>query len=89
MNEKEISQYLSYILRHKPEEIGLELDSEGWGNIAELIKKSQPVNHTSLSLAVIQTAVTNSDKKRFQISNDGWLCCTKIQKLKFPQSTQI
>ncbi|MEG2358301.1 RNA 2'-phosphotransferase [Acinetobacter sp.] len=71
MNEKELSKYLSYILRHKPEEIGLELDSEGWGNIAELIKKSQPVTHASLSLAVIQAAVTNSDKKRFQISDDG------------------
>ena len=71
MNEKELSKYLSYILRHKPEEIGLELDSEGWGNIAELTKKSQPVNHTSLSLELIQAAVTNSDKKRFQISNDG------------------
>ena len=71
MNEKELSKYLSYILRHKPEEIGLELDSEGWGNIAELIKKSQPVNHAPLSWAAIQAAVKNSDKKRFQISDDG------------------
>jgi len=35
------------------------------------IKKSQPVNSAPLSLAAIQAAVTNSDKKRFQISDDG------------------
>ncbi|WP_171260345.1 RNA 2'-phosphotransferase, partial [Acinetobacter baumannii] len=35
MNEKAISQYLSFILRHKPEEIGLTLDREGWANIEE------------------------------------------------------
>jgi putative RNA 2'-phosphotransferase len=67
MSEKEISQYLSFILRHKPEEIGLELNSEGWGNISELIEKSQPINNTKLTLEIIQTIVKNSDKKRFQM----------------------
>nr|EQN30968.1 hypothetical protein HMPREF0014_04576 [Acinetobacter sp. RUH 2624] len=37
MNEKAISQYLSFILRHKPEEIDLTLDREGWANIEDLI----------------------------------------------------
>lgn len=71
MSDKEISQYLSFILRHKPEEIGLELNSEGWGNIPELIEKSQLINNTKLTLEIIQKIVGNSDKKRFQISNDG------------------
>ena len=71
MSEKEISQYLSFILRHKPEEINLELNSEGWGNISELIEKSQPINNTKLTLETIQAIVKNSDKKRFQISDDG------------------
>lgn len=71
MSEKEISQYLSFILRHRPEEIGLELNSEGWGNIFELIEKSQPINNTKLTLEIIQTIAKNSDKKRFQISDDG------------------
>lgn len=31
MNNIEISKYLSYILRHKPETINLKLDKEGWG----------------------------------------------------------
>jgi len=70
MNEKKISQYLSYILRHKPEEIGLTLDVEGWANLDELIDKSQPIEGTILTHEIIQTIVQNSDKKRFQLSND-------------------
>ena len=36
LNMKEhtqISKFLSLILRHKPEEIGLKLDQEGWAKI--------------------------------------------------------
>ncbi|WP_284086342.1 RNA 2'-phosphotransferase [Acinetobacter pittii] len=73
MNEKAISQYLSFILRHKPEEIGLTLDLEGWANIEELISKSQPVKNVALDEEIIKTIVSNSDKKRFQISDDGKL----------------
>lgn len=73
MNEKAISQYLSFILRHKPEEIDLTLDREGWANIEELILKSQPVKDVTLDEEIIKNIVNNSDKKRFQISDDGKL----------------
>ena len=36
-NEQEFSKYLSYILRHKPEDIGLKLEDNGWINIKDLI----------------------------------------------------
>ncbi len=62
MNEKAISQYLSFILRHKPEEIGLTLDREGWANIEELISKSQPVKNVALDEEIIKNIVSNSDK---------------------------
>ncbi|QNW92523.1 RNA 2'-phosphotransferase [Acinetobacter seifertii] len=71
MNEKAISQYLSFILRHKPEEIGLTLDREGWANVEDLISKSQPVKNVALDEEIIKNIVNNSDKKRFQISDDG------------------
>lgn len=32
------SRYLSYILRHHPEEVGLKLDKEGWCSVQELLK---------------------------------------------------
>ena len=37
-NEQEFSKFLSFILRHKPEEIGLKIEENGWVNTSELIK---------------------------------------------------
>lgn len=31
------SKYLSYVLRHEPQAIGLQLDAEGWADIDALI----------------------------------------------------
>ena len=33
----ETSKFLSYVLRHEPQAIGLTLDTEGWGDIDALI----------------------------------------------------
>jgi len=64
------SKFLSLILRHKPEQIGLQLDQEGWAKIAELIEAAEQHN-TFLDDELIQTIVAQCDKKRFQISDDG------------------
>ena len=37
MGLKETSKYMSLILRHKPETIGITLDEHGWANVDELI----------------------------------------------------
>ena len=66
----QISKFLSLILRHKPEQIGLQLDQEGWAKIAALIDAAQQHN-TFLDDELIQTIVAQCDKKRFQISDDG------------------
>ncbi|MDR3544133.1 MAG: RNA 2'-phosphotransferase [Desulfosporosinus sp.] len=65
-----ISKYLSYILRHKPESIGLALDSEGWADINLMILRSSQ-NGEKLDREIIQTVVETSEKKRFTISSDG------------------
>lgn len=66
------SKFLSFILRHKPDAIDLELDINGWANIDELIDKA---NHSGeidgLDRAMIQDVVDTSKKKRFVISEDG------------------
>lgn len=64
------SKFLSLILRHKPEQIGLQLDQEGWAEIAELIDAARQHN-TFLDDELIQTIVAQCEKKRFQISDDG------------------
>ena len=37
MAKKDVSVYLSFLLRHKPEDIGLEMDRHGWASVEELI----------------------------------------------------
>lgn len=72
MNEKEVvkkSKFLSLILRHKPEEIGLILDEHGWADINELIDKAQKKG-TKINLEEIKYIVENNDKKRFTFNDD-------------------
>lgn len=64
------SKFLSYVLRHKPDSIGLTLDTQGWADIAELIDKTNAAGQ-SLDLATLQAVAAESDKKRFAISEDG------------------
>ena len=65
-----ISKFLSYVLRHRPDEIGLTLDANGWASVAELIECSQKTS-MPLDEQCIQQAVAESDKKRFALSEDG------------------
>ena len=66
----ETSKFLSYVLRHRPEEIGIELDSEGWTGIDALIAAAAR-NDRRLDRALIEEVVARNDKQRFAISNDG------------------
>ena len=38
MKDKQISKFISLILRHKPEVIGITLDEHGWADVNELIE---------------------------------------------------
>lgn len=66
----QISRFLSYILRHSPESIGLSLDEQGWGEISQLILLAQKKG-TQLTLELINDVVKTNDKKRFAISENG------------------
>ena len=66
-NEKELadtSKFLSFVLRHKPEAIGIVLDREGWADIDKLILCAQKAGKR-LTRALLDTVVATSDKKRF------------------------
>ena len=69
-NDTKLSKFISLVLRHKPEEIGLTLDSNGWARVDELIKKAN--NHKfTFTLEDLQRVVAENDKKRFSFSEDG------------------
>ncbi|MPV67305.1 RNA 2'-phosphotransferase [Burkholderia sp. BE17] len=65
-----ISKYLSYLLRHEPQAIGLQLDPEGWADIGELIACAAR-HGRRLDRATIETVCATSDKQRFALSDDG------------------
>lgn len=61
---KKISKFLSLVLRHQPEKIGLELDAQGWTEVAELLQKiSEQV--FPLDFDTLCEVVENNDKQRF------------------------
>ena len=46
-----ISKYISLILRHKPDVIGIQLDTNGWANVEELfagIGRKYPIDFAIL-----------------------------------------
>jgi putative RNA 2'-phosphotransferase len=65
-----ISKFLSLVLRHKPQSIGLGLDEHGWAQVDELISK---VNQAGVLLTpeLLELVVENNNKKRFAFSEDG------------------
>lgn len=70
LNTTSISKYLSYILRHKPEAIGLALNNQGWASVQELLQKANS-NRRILTRAILEEIVNTSEKKRFALSDDG------------------
>ena len=64
-----ISKFLSLVLRHKPEKIGLTLDEAGWTAVDDLLQASR--NHNfPITLAELQAVVAENDKARFSFSPD-------------------
>jgi putative RNA 2'-phosphotransferase len=66
------SKFLSRVLRHAPESIGLTLDNNGWVAIDALLAKANAAGQR-LDRATLEEIVATSDKKRFTVSEDGKL----------------
>lgn len=72
MNEieiKKISKFLSLILRHQPESIGLKLDENGWADVEELRTKSAK-KRMYFTLEELDEVVETNNKKRFAFNDD-------------------
>jgi putative RNA 2'-phosphotransferase len=64
------SKFLSLVLRHEPEQIGIELDTAGWTDIETLLV-AMNAHGVTLTRAGLDELVASSDKQRFAISEDG------------------
>ncbi|HEY4285855.1 MAG TPA: RNA 2'-phosphotransferase [Puia sp.] len=72
MKEKDrntISKFLSLILRHSPETIGLELDEKGWVDVEDLLIRCAKGGKV-FSRAELGEVVALNDKQRFAFNED-------------------
>ena len=71
MSLKETSKFISLILRHKPETIGITLDEHGWANVDEFISgiaKTHPID-----MAILEQIVAEDEKQRYSFNEDKTL----------------
>jgi putative RNA 2'-phosphotransferase len=63
------SKFLSLILRHQPEKIGLQLDDRGWADVDPLLALAN-LQEISLTRTLLEEIVTTNDKQRFIFNSD-------------------
>ena len=73
MNEnqqKRISKNLSYLLRHRPDTVGLELLEGGWVEV-DVLLDAMKRSGKAVSLETLKLVVAENNKQRFEFSADG------------------
>lgn len=68
------SKFLSYVLRHNPDALDLDLDPGGWADLDVLIENARAEGR-SLSRSRIKHVIDAGEKTRFTFTDDG----TKIR----------
>lgn len=71
MSLREVSKYISLILRHKPETIGITLDEHGWANVEELIAGIAKDNEFNMEM--LEEIVSTDEKQRYSFNEDKTL----------------
>jgi putative RNA 2'-phosphotransferase len=66
----QVSKFLSLVLRHKPEAIGLTLDQNGWAKVEDLLRLANSTGRR-LTRPLLEHVVAENDKQRFAFSDDG------------------
>ena len=70
-NLTKVSKYISLILRHKPETIGITLDEHGWANVKDLINGANKTH--KLDMKMLEEIVATDDKQRYAFNEDKTL----------------
>ena len=69
-----LSKFISMILRHKPQVIGITLDEHGWADVNELIKGiNETGEEIEFSKDTLETIVKTEKKQRYSFSQDRTL----------------
>ena len=71
LSDNRVSRFLSYILRHHPEELELEVDEEAFVPVDQLLANIERIHKIQVSLEQLQRVVSGNDKQRFQFSHSN------------------
>jgi putative RNA 2'-phosphotransferase len=71
MDLKSTSKYMSLILRHKPETIGISLDEHGWADAKELI--AGIARDREFNMEMLEKIVRTDEKQRYSFNEDKTL----------------
>jgi len=69
MDIKKLSKFLSLILRHKPDIVGISLDEHGWADVEALLRGIQKSGR-NIDASLLEKIVAENDKQRFSFSED-------------------
>jgi putative RNA 2'-phosphotransferase len=71
MSNTDVSKFISLILRHKPETIGISLDEHGWANVDELINGISKTRY--IDMEMLEDIVATDNKQRYSFNEDHTL----------------
>ena len=67
------SKFISLILRHKPETIGISLDEHGWADVQVLIDRINASGGHHLDMDLLEEIVRTDEKQRYSFNEDHTL----------------
>ena len=65
---KKTSVFISLILRHKPEVIGINLDAHGWADVQELIAGINSTGKYQIDMPMLEEIVRTDNKQRYSFN---------------------
>lgn len=72
-NLKSISKFISLILRHHPDAIGITLDEHGWADVDELINGINNHSRFHINMEALEKIVCTDEKQRYSFNDDHTL----------------
>ena len=77
-----MGKFLSLILRHQPEVIGIKLDKSGWAKVDELLAGLKK-HGKGITFDQLETLVTSNNKQRYRFNEDkSKICANQGHSLK-------
>ena len=71
MSNTDVSKFISLVLRHKPETIGISLDEHGWADVDDLINGISKTHY--IDMEMLEGIVATDNKQRYTFNENHTL----------------